>query len=87
MELMKQLIIFRQLLCANHTEGKIEAFNQRRRYTYIYMFLLCVCVYYLKENEGKFHQHVRFGTIIIRDNSFENRISFRPPLFLVPNTK
>lgn len=26
-------------------------------------------------NKGKFHQHGRFGTIIIRDNSFENRIS------------
>jgi len=82
MELPALLIIIFRPLCASRKEETIEAFIQRR--IPIYMLLMCVCVYYMG-NEGKFHQHGRFGTIIYATTV--SKIEFRPPLFPVPDTK
>lgn len=82
LELPALLIIIFRPLCVSRTEETIKAFIQRC--IPIYMFLMCVCVYYIG-NEGKFHQHGRFGTIIYATTV--SKIEFRPPLFSVPDTK
>lgn len=82
MELPALLIIIFRPLCVSRTEETIEAFNQRC--IPIYMILMRVCVYYMG-NEGKFHQHGRFGTIIYATTV--SKIEFRRSLFSVPDTE
>jgi len=52
MKLVEQLIIFGPL-CAKHTEGTIEAFNQRHRYTYmLHLYVFTVCIILTKTKES-----------------------------------